>query len=80
MTASAWMLLTWVLLGAVFLVLHALALWQGLRPGELTARWRWVALFPPATPVVAWVNGARVGPVLWGVVLVTYAILRLAWA
>lgn len=74
------MLLAWVLVGAVFLVLHVLALWQGLRAGELASRWRWVALVPPATPVVAWINGARVAPVLWGVVLVTYGILRLAGA
>ncbi|MFW6049600.1 MAG: hypothetical protein ACODAU_00420 [Myxococcota bacterium] len=80
MTATAWMLLTWVVVGSVFLVLHVLATWHALRPGELQLRWRWVALLPPATPVVAWLNGARVSPILWAVVLAGYLVLRVVGA
>lgn len=76
MTATAWMLLAWVVVFAALLVVHAVVLWQGMRAGELEMKWRWFALLPPAAPVVAWLNGARVAPVMWGVFLSTYVVLR----
>lgn len=78
MTPTAWMLLAWVVVGAAFVVVHVWALWRALRAGALAVRWRLLALLPPATPVVAWLNGARVAPVLWGCLLVAYVALRAA--
>jgi hypothetical protein len=79
-TSAVWILVAWILVGAAFMVLHMVALWQALRAHEVAVPWRLAALLPPATPVVAWMGGARVAPVLWGVVLVAYVVLRLAGA
>jgi hypothetical protein len=80
MGSAAWMLIAWVLVGAAFLLAHAVALWQGVSARSLPPAWRIAALLPPAAPVVAWKGGARVAPVLWGVALVTYVVLRVAGA
>lgn len=77
MTAHAWLLLSWVLTGAAVLVVHAVVLVQAVGARELAWRWRIAALVPPIAPVIAWVGGRRVAPVLWLLLVVAYAVLRL---
>jgi hypothetical protein len=76
-TPRTWLLLSWIVVGAAVLVAHAVVFWQVVRARELEAKWRWLALFPPATPVLAWLDGRRVAPVVWAVFVVTYLALRL---
>jgi len=76
-TGEGWLLLSWVLAGAAWLVAHVAVVWLALSARELSTRLRLLSLLPPAAPVVAWVAGRRVAPVLWGVLLVTYAGLRM---
>lgn len=65
------------LVGAAWLVLHVLVVWQAMRASELAWRHRLVALVPPAAPAVAWAGGRRVAPVVWAILLVVYVVLRL---
>lgn len=74
---DAWLLASWIVVGAAWLLLHAVVVWQAVREGSLAAWWRLLALVPPAAPVVAWKAGRRVAPVLWAVFLALYASLRL---
>ena len=76
-TGEAWLLLSWTLIGAAWLVVHVVTVWLSLRAADLRLRLRLVALLPPAAPVVAWVAGRRVAPVLWGGLLLAYAVLRM---
>jgi len=76
-TGEGWLLLGWVLAGAAWLIVHVAVVWLALSERELSKRLRLLALLPPAAPVVAWAAGRRVAPVLWGVLLLTYAGLRL---
>lgn len=76
MTPRTWLLLSWIVVGAAVLIVHTVVLWQVLRAREVAPRWRWLALLPPAAPVVAWVEGRRVAPVLWGVFVAVYVVLR----
>ncbi len=77
-TPEAWLLLAWVLVGAALLVVHVVVVWLSLRAKSLRLTTRLLALVPPIAPGIAWVAGRRVAPVLWGVLLVTYVVLRLA--
>lgn len=77
MTPGAWLLLSWILVGAAALIVHAVVLWQVLWAKEPAGRWRLMALFPPAAPVIGWLGGRRVAPILWGVLALTYLALRL---
>lgn len=77
MTSTAWLLLSWILVGAAFLFVHLVAVFQALRARGLRLWVRLLAFVPPAAPVLAWVAGARVVPVLWCAILVTYVVLRL---
>ena len=78
MTANAWLLVSWTVLGAAWLVTHVLVVFQALRADALAWRWRLLALVPPAAPGVAWAGGRRAAPVLWGALLVLYVLLRVA--
>ena len=60
---------------AALIVTHAALVLRVVRDRGLRHAW---AALPPATPVVAWRTGARVGPVVWGTLLVGYAILLIA--
>ncbi|MGF1466366.1 MAG: hypothetical protein ACFCGT_09540 [Sandaracinaceae bacterium] len=71
------LLLSWVLVGAALLFVHVLILAQVLRAASLSWGARALALFPPFAPIVAWVGGRRVTPVVWAVLLVVYLALRL---
>lgn len=80
MSASAWLLIAWILVGAAVLFAHAVLLaqvWLGARKvGWLP---RMLALFVPvAAPIVAWIDGRRVAPIVWTVLVLTYIGLRLA--
>lgn len=77
MTARVWLLLVWVLVGTAVLVVHAVVLWQVIRARQVEPRWRWLALIPPLAPVLAWVDGRRVAPIAWIVMVVVYVTLRL---
>lgn len=72
-----WLLLWWIVVGALFLVVHFAVLFQVARNPEPAVRWRLLALIPPFAPIVAWVGGRRIGPVAWLVVAVLYVVLRL---
>jgi len=76
-TGGTWLLLSWILVGAAVLVVHAVVLWQVIWAERTEARWRWLALLPPAAPVIAWLGGRRVSPILWGAFALTYLVLRL---
>lgn len=76
MTAQAWLLVSWTLAGAAWLVMHVLVVWQSLRADALGWKWRLLALVPPAAPGVAWAGGRRVAPVLWVALLAVYVLLR----
>ncbi len=74
MSGRAWLLLSWVLVGAVVLFAHAVVLWQLRNAGRrivLAA-----ILIPPAAPVLAWREGRRVAPALWLALVATYVVLR----
>lgn len=77
MTPKLWLLIAWVLVGAVVLVVHAVVTWQGLSARSLSWRWRLAALAPPLAPFVAWFAGRRVAPILWAVSIAVYVTLRL---
>ncbi|MDH5492446.1 MAG: hypothetical protein OEY14_10880 [Myxococcales bacterium] len=63
------MLLT--LLGAGMLLAHLAALLAALRSRQ--PRWmRAAAILPPLAPIVAWRGGARLGPLLWLLLLLAY--------
>lgn len=74
MTPKTWLLLSWVVVGMFVLIAHAGVLARALMSNE---RYRWVALFPPAAPILAWRAGARGWPIVWLVLLILYVILRL---
>lgn len=77
MTSTAWLLLSWILVGAAFLFVHLVAVVQALRARSVRLGVRLLALIPPVAPVLAWIAGRRVVPVLWCAILVTYVVLRL---
>lgn len=77
-TSESWLLLSWIVAGAAFLVAHLVNVWQSLSAKALAVKWRVLSLVPPAAPAVAWAAGRRVAPVVWGVLLVTYVVLRAA--
>ncbi len=72
-TPKTWLLLAWVVVGMFGLIAHAGVLARALRSRE---PYRWVALFPPAAPIVAWRAGARLWPLLWLLLVVVYVTLR----
>lgn len=80
MSASAWLLIAWVLVGAAVLFAHAVLLaqvWLGARKVGLLPRM--IALFVPvAAPVIAWIDGRRISPIAWTVLVLAYIGLRLA--
>ena len=69
-----------VLVLAAWIVAHVALLVRVFRVTEITTRQRWFALFPLATPVLAWQFGKRRHAVLWVCLVVTYAGLRAALA
>lgn len=71
-------LLTYLALVAVFaalLVTHAVLVVRVLRSHGVHAAGKALAVVPPVTPFVAWLAGARVGAVVWIVLLLGYGVL-----
>jgi hypothetical protein len=71
-------LLTLTVLGALWLTSHVLLLLSAARSEKLRPWLRWLALLPPATPVLGFVAGQRLLGVLWLVLGVVYAALRIS--
>ena len=76
MTPRAWLLLSWIVVGAAMLVVHAVVLFQVFRAEKLPKKHRWWALLPVVAPVLAWIDGRRAAPIVWVGVLLTYLVLR----
>ncbi len=77
MSPKAWLLLSLIFVGAATLTAHAVVIWQILRARELSWRSRLWAIVPVFAPIVAWVDGRRVSPIVWMALVVTYVVLRL---
>ncbi|MEM9194892.1 MAG: hypothetical protein AAGF12_37280 [Myxococcota bacterium] len=77
MVAETWLLLSLVVIGASFLVVHGIVLFVTLRAEDLEPRWKGAALIPFLTPAMAWKAGYRVWPIVWGALLIAYLVLRL---
>jgi hypothetical protein len=75
-TARAWLLLAWIVVGAAALTVHAVVFWLAIRARNVEWRWRAWAILPPIAPVIAWIDGRRVAPIVWLVLVATYAALR----
>lgn len=73
---AAW-LLGVTLLGAAFVVVHAMLLIRTAR-SALSRLWRGLAWLPPMTPVVGWKAGHRVLSGLWLIGALAYGMLRAA--
>jgi hypothetical protein len=69
-------LVSLVLLGAAFGVLHVSVCLHAMRAPALPAALRWLAWLPPLTPVAGFRCGARVLSLLWCIVVCAYLVLR----
>ncbi len=67
--------LSLVLTFAALVVTHAALVVRVVRTRGLEPARKALAALPPATPIVAWRAGARVGPVLWTALALAYAVL-----
>lgn len=76
MPSGAALLIAWIVTFAGWLFVHVVAITRVLRSPSLEPKTKWIALVPPATPVIAWRGGARVSAVLWVALAVLYAALR----
>lgn len=71
-----WLLVAWAGWGAVVLFTHLILVWQCVRSPLSTGLRTLSVVVPVATPVVAWMAGRRVGPVVWLIALAGYFYLR----
>jgi ABC-type amino acid transport system permease subunit len=76
MTRELTLLLTLIAVGAGWALVHLMLLARASRAQRLSGRLRLIAWLPPATPVVAWLAGARALPILWLAHAVLYVWLR----
>jgi len=76
MTPELRLLLSLIAVGAGWMLVHLMLLVRATRAPRLARGLRWLAWLPPAAPVVAWLAGARVLPVMWVVLAAIYAWLR----
>ena len=65
-----------IVVGAGWPLVHAALLIRTARAPGLVFGLRLIAWLPPATPIVAWIAGARVLPMLWITNAVIYVALR----
>lgn len=65
-----------MLVFATWLVAHVALLAACVRAPSVSRRDRWLALFPLATPWVAWRAGLRVPVIGWACLIVLYVVLR----
>lgn len=79
MSGHAWLLIAWVVVGAAVLIVHAVVLAEvWVHAKKLDWRWKLAAIVPFVAPIAAWLDGRRVAPVLWLVLVIAYAGLRIA--
>ena len=76
MTREFTLLLSLIVVGAGWLLVHAMLLVRALRAARLARRIRLLAWLPPATPIVGWIGGARALSALWAAHGLVYAWLR----
>ena len=76
MTRELALFLALIAVAASWLFLHVLLLASVLRMHALSSRLRLLAWLPPATPIVAWLAGARGRSLLWAGHALVYAWLR----
>lgn len=77
MTPRTWLLLSWIVVGAIVLIAHAALVWLVIRSKEPPGRHRWWALIPLATPFFAFRDKRWVALGVWAGSIVTYLVLRL---
>lgn len=75
-SSGAWLLVSWTLTFAAWLLVHLVALVRVLETKEVPERSKWWSLVPPVTPFVAWQHGIRAPAVLWMVLALAYVVLR----
>lgn len=77
MSGHAWLLVAWIVVGAAVLIVHAVVLAQvWVHARALDWRWKLAALVPVFAPIAAWIDGRRVAPILWLLLVAGYAGLR----
>ena len=77
MSSRTWLLLSWIVVGAAVVVVHAVVLRQALNASSIPRRRRLWAFVPIVAPIMAWVDGRRAGPVAWMILVTGYVVLRL---
>lgn len=75
-TPRTWLLLSWIVMGAVVLTVHAVLVWQVVRSKDPPGRQRWWALLPPVAPYLAWKDRRWITLAVWAGALVAYVVLR----
>jgi len=76
MTRELTLLISLIVVGAGWVLVHLMLLARTARAPRLSKRLRLLAWLPLATPLVGWVAGARVLGVLWLVQALLYAWLH----
>ena len=75
-----WLLVSWTLCGAVLLFAHLVLLWKTLHSSLSPGLRALSVVVPIATPVVGWLAGSRVFPLVWVFALAVYVWVRsLGW-
>jgi hypothetical protein len=70
------LLLAWILVGAAVVTVHLHLLWQLIRARRLPFAYRLLAFVPVLPPILAWLDGRRITPILWFLLVGAYAVLR----
>jgi hypothetical protein len=76
MPDGGWLLITWILLLAAWIVVHVAAVTLVLQERELDRKYKVWVLVPLLTPLVAWRVRRRAVSVLWCTSLALYVVLR----
>ncbi len=69
-----------IALFAAWLVAQVALIIASFRSDKLGTKARWLSLFPPLSPFIAWKGGARAGPIVWSLLLAGYVAVRLVAA
>ena len=76
MTRELTLLVSLIVVSAGWALVHLRLLVRALRAPRLARGLKLLAWFPPATPIVGWLGGARVMSALWAALALVYAWLR----
>ena len=71
------MLIVWIVVAALWMVVHVFIIVAAIRAAALAPKLRWAVIFPPAAPLVPWYAGARPAAAAWCVLGATYLVLRM---